>query len=98
MRKKAVGSRQYALGAGRGWAVAAAGVLLCGCAETRAVAPALITDWPPARYMAHPETLPDVKPGEELFASNAQCSAAYVKETGKLVALQRWVTVARKQP
>jgi hypothetical protein len=69
---------------------------LAGCAPSYATSPSLITDWPPARYMASPDKLPDVAPGEPLFASNAQCSAAYVKETGKLVALQRWIAVAKK--
>ena len=70
---------------------------LSGCGPSMVDAPPkFITEWPSSRLMASPERLPDVAPGEELFKSNAQCSAAYVKETGKLVALQRWITVARK--
>lgn len=70
---------------------------LSGCGPSLVDAPPkFITDWPPARYMATPKRLPDVAAGEQLFESNAQCSAAYVEETGKLVALQRWITVLKR--
>ncbi len=72
-------------------------LLLSACGPSMAEAPPkFITEYPPAWSMAQPVTLPAVKPGEELFASNAQCSAAYVKETGKLQALQRWVITLKK--
>ena len=72
-------------------------LLLAGCGPSMVAAPpSFIAEYPPAYTMAVPAKLPDVKVGEELFASNAQCSAAYVKETSKLVALQRWVTVLKK--
>ncbi len=74
-----------------------AALLLGGCAQNQVDAPPkFITEYPPARLMAMPEKLPEVRPGEELFTSNAQCSAAYVKESGKLIALQNWVTVLKR--
>jgi len=71
--------------------------LLNGCGPSMVAAPpSFISEWPPPHTMATPAKLPDVKEGEDLFDSTAQCSAAYVKETNKLVSLQRWVTVLKK--
>lgn len=70
--------------------------VLTGCSQN--VAPVAANLEPPnPRLMVPPPVLPDVAPGAELFASNGQCSAEYVRETGKLVGLQRWsARVTRK--
>ena len=53
---------------------------------------------PPApRLMKAPAPLPAVTSGADLYPDNAQCSAAYVKETGKLVGLQLWATTVLKK-
>jgi hypothetical protein len=40
--------------------------------------------------MVPPPALPAVPAGANLFISNSQCSAEYVRETGKLVGLQKY--------
>lgn len=68
---------------------------LAGC-ET--VSPKASDLAPPSkRLMVDPLPLPDVVEGRDLYADNASCSAAYVKETGRLRSLQRYVrTITRK--
>ena len=70
-------------------------LLLAGCSG---VAPKASDLAPPsARLMVAPKPLPDVAEGEDNYQSNAQCSAAYVKETGRIVGLQKYArTVTRK--
>lgn len=45
---------------------------------------------PRAALMAAPEPLPEVVQHTDAYQSDANCSAQYVKETGKLRALQQY--------
>ncbi len=45
---------------------------------------------PRAALMAAPEALPEVVAHTDAYQSDANCSAQYVKETGKLRALQQY--------
>lgn len=71
-------------------------VLMCtACAGVNP--PAADLQPPSARLLEPPKPLPDVAKGSELYDSVAQCSAAYVRETGRLRSLQGWVgTVLKK--
>ncbi len=70
-------------------------ILLAGCAG---VAPAASDLAPPSpRLMAAPTPLSEVKAGDDNYNGNTQCSAAYVRETGRLRSLQRYVTTVLKK-
>ncbi len=72
-----------------------AALALAGCESVNPKASDLAL--PNARLMAAPKPLPDVKEGDDLLGANAQCSAAYVRETGRLRSLQTYAkTVTRK--
>jgi len=68
-------------------------LLLAGCANGPGVAPpAPQLAKPAAHLMVAPVALAEVEPNStDLFDDDTVCSAAYVKETGKLVGLQRYV-------
>lgn len=67
-------------------------LLLAGCANAPGVAPpAPQLAKPAAHLMVTPPALAEVEPNAtDIFDDDTVCSAAYVKETGKLVGLQRW--------
>lgn len=72
-----------------------AALALAGCSSVSPKAEDLAG--PSMRLMAPPPQLPDVAENEDVYGSNVQCSGAYVRETGRLKALQRYVrTVTRK--
>jgi hypothetical protein len=80
-------------------AIIAAGAMLAlaGCAQTP-FPKAEDLQPPAARLMTPPKALPAVKEKDDLYASAYQCSAAYVKETGRLKSLQSYVaTVLKKE-
>ena len=52
---------------------------------------------PRAALMVAPKQLAAVKAGEDNFQSNAQCSAEFVRETGKLRSLQSYVRTVLKK-
>jgi hypothetical protein len=78
-------------------------VLFCTCpalvfTACTGVVPAASDLQPPwARVMKAPEVLPDVPKGQDLYQSDTRCSAAYVRETGKLRSLQGWARTVLKK-
>ena len=78
-------------------AAAAVFVLLGGCAQS-VTPPVAQLRGPNAALLVPPEPLPEVAAGNDGFKSDAQCSAAYVEESGKLRSLQGWTrTVLKKK-
>ena len=72
-----------------------AALALAGCSSVAPKASDLAG--PSPRLMVAPKPLPDVAAGTDLYQSNSQCSAAYVRETGRLVGLQRYVRTVTKK-
>ena len=71
-------------------------ILQAGCAP--GVNPVAADLSPPrAALMVAPKQLAEVKAGEDNFQSNAQCSAEYVRESGKLKSLQNYVRTVLKK-
>ena len=68
---------------------------LAGCSSVNPKAEDLAG--PSMRLMAPPQPLPDVAENEDVYGSNVQCSGAYVRETGRLRALQRYVRTVTKK-
>ena len=72
-----------------------AALLLAACESVNPKAADLAP--PSARLMTTPKPLPDVKEGADLYAENTRCSAEYVRETGRLQSLQRYVRTVTKK-
>ena len=71
-------------------------LLQAGCAPS--VNPVAADLSPPrAALMVVPKALSEVKAGEDNYQSNAQCSAEYVRESGKLKSLQTYVRTVLKK-
>lgn len=72
-------------------------VTLAGCATTPPAPPSEQIAPPRADLLVPPKQLPALPAKADMYADNAQCSAAYVKESGKLKSLQTYVKTILKK-
>ena len=71
-------------------------ILLSGCGPS--VGPMAADLQPPrAALMVTPKALPDVPKVDDLVQAGNQCSAEYVRETGRLKSLQSYVRTVLKK-
>ena len=71
-------------------------LLQAGCGPS--VGPMAADLQPPrAALMVSPKALPDVPKGDDLVQAGNQCSAEYVRESGKLRSLQGYVRTVLKK-
>lgn len=70
--------------------------IMCTACATDPVIPSKL-EAPSLRLMAPPAALSEVKAGDDLVQTNAQCRASYGRETGKLSGLQGYVKTILKK-